>query len=333
MQYKTYPNHIGHWNPESPEYVQSDREEHSLKEHIKGYNQIVDDLRTNLEMQAKVYDMIDNLDRPYLRGARGIHRNVYDQVQDYSNPVGHTQTHPEAESRHAFKGDANEHRWISNTAFHPKFTPMSNMVEWEQGRDNRPVNDHYNADKGFKFDVPVPYQERVPHVADRLGYPEQLGSPLERLLRMDADDYHPAYLNQPFVQTPPAGVDASLNFQEGEVVYENVRINEWNKFWMFSGISTGLFCGCWVPYQQLVKSKIPWKSQLEGIPMWQYFDQSPYSFDTYGATSVLFVPLFTLSWLTWIKFIHTMYKPYAVRMQYNKDQELLFVSYTSIWGD
>ena len=44
-------------------------------------------------------------------------------------------------------------------------------------KDARPVNDHYNLEKGYKFDVPVPYEQRVPHVADRLGYPEQLGKP------------------------------------------------------------------------------------------------------------------------------------------------------------
>lgn len=74
-------------------------------------------------------------------------------------------------------GDSNIHRWVSNTPFIPKMTPLSNELEWEEANDNRPVNSGYNKDKGFKFDVPVPYSERVPHVADRLGFPEQLGSP------------------------------------------------------------------------------------------------------------------------------------------------------------
>jgi len=93
-------------------------------------------------------------------------------------------------------------------------------------KDARPVNDHFNAEKGYKFDVPVPYEQRVPHVADRLGYPEQLGRPLERLFRMDTDEIHPQYMDQPFVQTPSAYPDESLNFEEGEVVYENKKREE-----------------------------------------------------------------------------------------------------------
>ena len=31
--------------------------------------------------------------------------------------------------------------------------------------------------------------------------------------------------------------DASLNFEEGEVIYENARIGEWTKFWKACGFT------------------------------------------------------------------------------------------------
>ena len=36
-------------------------------------------------------------------------------------------------------------------------------------------------------------------MADRLGHPEILGTPFERLMRLESDIYHPMNLNQPFV--------------------------------------------------------------------------------------------------------------------------------------
>ncbi len=68
-------------------------------------------------------------------------------------------------------------------------------VEWQkvlniikiQELDSRPVNDHFHADKGSKYDVDVPYQERYPYLADRLGHPEILGTPFERLMRLESE--------------------------------------------------------------------------------------------------------------------------------------------------
>ena len=61
--------------------------------------------------------------------------------------------------------------------------------------DSRPVNKNYHKDKGYKFDVELKYDEKFPHVADRLGYPEILGTPIERLLRLEGEIYHPNYLD------------------------------------------------------------------------------------------------------------------------------------------
>ncbi len=53
---------------------------------------------------------------------------------------------------------------------------------------------------------------------------------------------------------PTATPHASLNFEQGEVVYENTRLLEWAKFWNY----TALFGYCWgaafVPYNLLFKT-------------------------------------------------------------------------------
>jgi hypothetical protein len=87
--------------------------------------------------------------------------------------------------------------------------------------DARPVNSHFHPDKGSKYDVETPLSERYPFLADRLGHPEILGTPFERLMRLEADIFHPSCLNQPFVQIPNPDPSKDLCFEEGEIIYEN----------------------------------------------------------------------------------------------------------------
>lgn len=109
----------------------------------------------------------------------------------------------------------NENRWVDDTVYYPKYHKMSNEVAWEKELEGRPVNKHFHHSKGYKYDVEVPYEARYEYLADRLGHPEILGTPVERLLRLEGDIYHPNYLNQPFVKMPNPQPHDSLNFEEG----------------------------------------------------------------------------------------------------------------------
>lgn len=40
------------------------------------------------------------------------------------------------------------------------------------------MTDHFHEEKGSKFDVEIPYYERYPYLADRLGHPEFVASPI-----------------------------------------------------------------------------------------------------------------------------------------------------------
>lgn len=58
MEYKSYPKEIGHWNPDSKDYVPSHREEKRLKDSIRDHNKIIDDFKRDLKNQRKVMEYI-----------------------------------------------------------------------------------------------------------------------------------------------------------------------------------------------------------------------------------------------------------------------------------
>ncbi len=55
--------------------------------------------------------------------------------------------------------------------------------------------DHFHPDKGSKYDLEIQVNDRHPHVADWLGHPEILVTPLESLLWLDKIITHPTFLN------------------------------------------------------------------------------------------------------------------------------------------
>jgi len=68
---------------------------------------MIDEFKTNVRLQEEVYDMIDNMDRPYLRGVAGLDKNVYDTVKDYSKPVGHNNYNPTDVMESVLEADSN----------------------------------------------------------------------------------------------------------------------------------------------------------------------------------------------------------------------------------
>lgn len=143
-------------------------------------------------------------------------------------------------------------------------------VEWAKELDARPVTSHFHHDKGYKYDVEVPYNQRYEYLADRLGHPEILGTPMERLLRLEGEVYHPNWLNQPFVKMPTGSPHPSLNFEEGEVLYENTKLLEWAKFWNYSIIYGYLWCAFFVPYQLLFKTHLTMEHACDNL-FWPWF--------------------------------------------------------------
>jgi hypothetical protein len=66
--------------------------------------------------------------------------------------------------------------------------------------------------------------------------------PIEAILGFERAPAHPGYQFQPFVQTPSMDPDPTLNFEQGEVIYENKKVTEWVRFWKtLTGVTFGLW--------------------------------------------------------------------------------------------
>lgn len=331
IDYKEYPK-ASHWDKNSPDYVPAPRDEENTYKAIDAFNRTIDDLKHSLKLQEEIYTMIENLDRPYLRGKKGTETNVYNEVKDYSNPLGHNfRSEKEMEMEELAKG-ANKHRFINDVIFTPKWTQeLSNYKSWDQEIENRPVNSHFHADKGYKFDVGVPYEQRYPHVADRLGCPELLGSGWDRLFRLENEYLHPNFLDQPFVQTPPIDADKDLNFSEGEVIYENPNVIEWAKLSHTTGAFALFFYAVWKPYHTLVASPIPSPSVFDELSL-PYFNMNTYAFDNYNLSAWMIPAIAYVVTDVIMRRIDTICNKFAKRVQYNADKELLFITVPGMLG-
>jgi len=151
----------------------------------------------------------------------------------------------------------------------PSKLDMKLMGQLNALKESQPTTDHWD-DRGTKYDVEWTEDQKFPHVATRLGYPELREEPIERILGWERAQAHPGYQFQPFVQTPSLSPDPSVNFEEGETIYENHKIGEWIKFWKASAmLSIGLGPGFYVfeIYQGDGAPSLQWMNTN-----WNFFD-------------------------------------------------------------
>ena len=334
MEYKEYPLHIGHWNPNSPDYVHSERDESILNRSIDGYNEIIDNLKTSLKLQEELYDAIERMDRPYLRGTPGLNKNVYEQLQDYGTPVNDQKNEcvEENEVLGLLNGPlANRNRYIRDITWHSnEIVPQAEKDRLNR-LDERPVNDHYHPDKGYKFDVITPYEERYPHVADRLGHPYFLGDHVDRLLRLEDEYLNPGYVDQPFVQSPPTDADPDVDFREGKVIYENPSVLEWANFWQWNTLGVLTYMLVWNPYHVLFKNHVVYEEEKRGWNL-QFEEFSHYYFDTMGLLTVFLPPVLYLYYKQTPQLISRITQNFPAKIQYNKAEDLLFVTVNGYLG-
>jgi hypothetical protein len=69
-----------------------------------------------------------------------------------------------------------------------------------------------------------------------------------------------------------------LNFEEGEVLYENTRLIEWCKLWSYGAWLGYLWAAVVVPLNLLYKTNLPTDAQLENN-FYPYFMHSIYNID------------------------------------------------------
>jgi hypothetical protein len=282
LNYRNYPN-VSHNDPNSSDYVHSERDEYHDKIKVTAYNKIIEDIKRDIKTQEEVYRIIEKLDRTPIEGTPGDTKNVTGGLRSYhpENNTGLPREDPDRISAFFDEVWGNEHRWTNQTIYYPKYAPIQAEAEWLEELKNRPVNKHYQHDKGYKYDIETPWDQRYPHVADRMGYPEILGTPFERLLRLEGEIYHPTYLDQPFVQVPSSDPNESLNFEEGEVIYENRQILEWARFWNFTGVLGWAFGAVFVPYNLLYKTHLPTGAAYDNMFV-PHYNHTMYYFDNLG---------------------------------------------------
>ena len=289
MEYKKFPTHLKHFNRSSPDYIESEYDDHTLASQIKDYNEIIDNLKTDLLVHRRYQDEVQLLKEQSLDHLqRGNTRNVFDVVQDYSGvPKEHLKSDVDS-TEVLFTLLDNLGMAINNTLFNEKWTKLSNQIEREKQLDERPVDSHFNQLKGSKYDVEVPHHLRHKHVADRLGHPEIYPTPVETILRLERFSCHPGFLDQPFIQIPSAEPDGSLDLRPGEILYENPHSREWNNFWICSMISSSVYFFVWMPYLLFVKSTTPSFKVREEVTI-PYLDQNFFLFDSGQLGPVLYI--------------------------------------------
>ena len=111
---------------------------------------------------------------------------MYADVQDYRN-LSDTSSLPKSEIELTDEIlnnlVSNQKLAIFSTPFEPKLPVLSNEVEYLEELNQRPVDPHYNSEKGYKFDVATKDAEKHKIENIRLGDPDVLPNPLLTLLR------------------------------------------------------------------------------------------------------------------------------------------------------
>jgi hypothetical protein len=239
------------------------------------------------------------------------------------------------------------HRWRE-----PTRKQMSVEREFQAQLDARPTTTHYDHGKGSKYDVEWTEDQKFPHVATRLGFPILREEPIDRITGFERAPANPAYQFQPFVQTPPMEPDAGLNFERGEVIYENPKVGEWIKFWkactgIVFGLSPGfyifeIYAGDGTPSLQWMADQWSWwdiPRQFQdggdwGLEGYRYCDDHDYMNFQYGAKRTVVRASHTMYIATLFSLIYNMDLDYATKVQYNKEKDLVYVTKPSkLWGE
>jgi hypothetical protein len=146
--------------------------------------------------------------------------------------------------------------------------------------------------------------------------------------------------------------DASVNFEEGEVIYENAKVAEWVKLWKTCtiavfGLSPGfylfeIYAADGMPSLQWMADNWNWwdiPRQFQdggglGLEGMRYCDDHNYMNVQYGAKRTIVRASHTMYVATLFALIYKLDFDYVTKMRYNKDKDLVFVTKpTKFWGE
>lgn len=146
-----------------------------------------------------------------------------------------------------------------------------------------------------------------------------MGTPVDRLFKLENDIFHPVYLDQPFVQQPSTKPNSELNFEQGEVIYENTRVLEWIRFIQLTGLTFGAYIALYVPFNLGFKTNLVTDAadELMGI---QYHLVSPTTVDILRLSVPVGVGAIAYTVYGLMNYTNTICNQYVVKMSYSKDK-------------
>jgi hypothetical protein len=131
-------------------------------------------------------------------------------------------------------------------------------------------------------------------------------------------------LDQPFVQTPSAKADSKLNFEQGEVLYENTRVLEWIRFVQLTGLTAGGFIALYVPFSLGFKTNLVTDAADE-LLFAQYHLVSPTTVDILRLCIPVGTGAIAYTVYALLNYTNTVTSQYIVKMSYSKDKVRYFL--------
>ncbi len=121
------------------------------------------------------------------------------------------------------------------------------------------------------------------------------------------------------MQQPSAKANPELNFEQGEVIYENTRVLEWIRFIQLTSLTAGSFLALYVPFNLGFKTNLVTDSadELMGI---QYHLVSPTTIDILRLSIPIGMGAIAYTVYGLMNYTNAICNQYIVKMSYSKDK-------------
>lgn len=187
----------------------------------------------------------------------------------------------------------------------------------------------------------VAHEDRLPHLADRLGKYSEMGSKnnwVNDWLEMKSDQVNPLF-HSFFVSEPSKEPDPDVNFEKGDVIYENPYAYQSSRLAKQTGTGSLAYILIHVMHTALTNRTVypiyneAMDHRADGIDPIHYYVKGVYSgtssdwhdIETLGNISFV-APLLPLAMATLTIGLRQLTSGAVTKMQFNKNRDLVFVT-------
>jgi hypothetical protein len=121
------------------------------------------------------------------------------------------------------------------------------------------------------------------------------------------------------VQAPNAKPSSQLNFEQGEVLYENTRVLEWARFIQLFGLTAGAYIALYIPFSLGFKTNLVTDAADDMINA-QYHLVSPTTVDILRLSVPVGMGAIAYTVYGLLNYTNSMTSQYVVKMSYSKDK-------------